>query len=121
MSELAASVVGEGPVVFMVLSEEILELGPRHRFLDFGATFMLVPLLNYYSAEKRGGKKDLVGPVSPNGFKVIFILLIELVAIQVQIAIVKVEKLSLEGPFVRSSSLGPILLQQFDGGRICLH
>ena len=34
--------------------------------------FILLPLLDYQSTEKQGGKRDLVGPVNPSGFEMIY-------------------------------------------------
>ena len=78
---MAVDVIGKSLVVSKILLKKILELNPHHRVLDFGVTFMLVLLLDYCFTEKQSGKKDLIGPVSLSGFKVIFILLTEPVAI----------------------------------------
>ena len=37
-------------------------------------------LLDYWSVEKQGGKKDLVGPVDSKNSEIIFILLVKAVA-----------------------------------------
>lgn len=36
---------------------------------------MLILLLNHYFIEKQSNKRDLVGPVSPSNFEIIFTLL----------------------------------------------
>lgn len=41
-------------------------------------------LLSHQITQKQGGKKDAVGPVSLNGFKVIFTLLTIVVVVQVR-------------------------------------
>ena len=81
-SEFATDAVSKSPIVPKVLSEEIIELSPRHRVLGFGATFVLMPSLNHCSAEKRGGERDAVGPVGPSSFEMVFTLLAKAVAVQ---------------------------------------
>lgn len=49
---------------------------------------MLMLLLNYYSAKKRGGKRDLVWPISPINFKVVFTLLAKITAVKIGISII---------------------------------
>ena len=53
---------------------------------------MLMPLLGYRNTQKRGGKKDVIGPVGAGGFKVILTLLTKVVAVQVRIPIIEVEE-----------------------------
>ena len=80
---MATDAISKSPIVSKVLAKEVLKLRPRYRVLGFGATFILVPLLDHRLAEKRVGKKDTVEPIGPSSFKVILTLLIEQVAIQV--------------------------------------
>ena len=51
---------------------------------------MLMPSLGHRTAQKRGGKRDAVGPVGSGGFKVVLTLLTKAVAVQVRILIIKV-------------------------------
>lgn len=81
MFELAKDVVSKYSIVFKVLFEEVFKLSLCHWILGFEATFMLMPLLNYYYMEKQYSKKDLVVPVGRNGFKLVFILLAETIVI----------------------------------------
>lgn len=80
-SELVKNIVSKSPIVFKVFSEKIFKLSLCHQFLGFEAMFILMLLLNYHSIKKLDGKKDLVGPIGLNGFKVIFILLTKPVTI----------------------------------------
>lgn len=51
--------------------------------------------------EKQGGKKDLIWPISPSGFEIIFKLLAELIVIQVSIPIIQDRRLSFKEPLIR--------------------
>ena len=57
---------------------------------------MLMPLLGHCIAQKRGSKKDAVGPVGSGGFKVVFTLLTKALAVQVRIPIIEVGKPGLQ-------------------------
>ena len=70
-------------VVSKVFSKEILELRPCYWVFGFKATLMLVLSLGHRFAEKRGGKRDVVKPVSPSRFEIVFTLLAKAAAIQV--------------------------------------
>lgn len=106
--ELTTDTVSKSPVVSKVLSEEILELSPRHRGLGLRATFMLVPSLYHRSSEERGGKKNAVRPVSPGGLEVILALLAKAVTIHVRVPVIEVREPSFEGLFAGPSSLVPL-------------
>lgn len=80
-SKLAANIVGKGLVIFKILLKKIFELRLHYQVLGFIAMFILVSLLNYYSAKKQSNKKNLVGFISPSNFKIVFALLAKLVAI----------------------------------------
>lgn len=58
-------------------------------------TFILMSFLNYDTTKKQGGKKDAVGPINPHSFKVIFILLTKVIAVQMRIFIVEIREMGL--------------------------
>ena len=80
---------------------------------------MLVLLLDHRFAEKQASKRDLVWPIGPNSFEIVFTLLAKTVAVELGIPVIQVKKLGLKGPLVRFGSL--VLSQQFDGDRIRLY
>ena len=88
--KLAADTVCKGSVVSEVCSKEALEFRPSDWSLFHGATLVLMPSLGHRTAQKRGGKRDAVGPVGSGGFKVILTLLTKAVAVQVRILIIEV-------------------------------
>ena len=73
--------VSKSSIISKVLSKEVFELCPHYLVVGFKVTFMLVLFLGYQSVKKQSGKRDLVGPDSLNGFKVIVLLLTELIPI----------------------------------------
>ena len=81
MSELAKDIVRESQIIFMIFLKKILEFFSHHQIVGLRAIFLLMPLLNYYSAEKQDGKKDLVRLISPSSFKIVFILLVETIVV----------------------------------------
>ena len=80
-SELAKNTVSKNPIIFKVLLEKILEFLLRHRIFGLKTTFLLVSLLDYYPIEKQSSKWDPIWPINPYGFKMVLILLAELIAI----------------------------------------
>ena len=83
MSELAKDTVSKNLIISKVCLEKILEFFLRYRILSLRAMLLLVLLLDHYSAEKRGGKKDLIWPIGLGGFEIVFTLLAETIAIEV--------------------------------------
>lgn len=79
--KLAKNAINKSLIIFKVFSEKIFKFSSCHSVFAFKATFMLMLALNYYCAEKQGREKDLIRVVSSSGFKKIFILLVEIVAI----------------------------------------
>ena len=59
----------------------ILEFFPCHQIFGLGAMLLLMPSLNHCPTEKRGNKRDLIWPISPGDFKIVFILLAKPIAI----------------------------------------
>ena len=94
--KLTADIVCKGSVVSKVCAEETLEFRPSDWSLFCEATLMLIPSLGHRTAQKRGSKRDTVGPVGFGGFKVILTLLTKAVAIQVRISIIEVGEPSLQ-------------------------
>ena len=68
--------------------------------------------------EEQSGKWNGVGPAGLSGLKVILTLLIEAIAVHVQVFIIEVGKPSFERLFARTKPV--ILFQQLDGGCISL-
>ena len=79
MLELAKNAISKSPIICKVLSKKILEFLLHHQIPGLGATLLLMPLLDHRPAEKRGGKRDLIWPIGPNGM--VLILLAETIAI----------------------------------------
>ena len=73
--ELAENALSKNPIISMVCSKKILEFLLRYRILGLRAMLLLMPLLDYCLAEKRGGKKDSIWPISPGNFEIVFTLL----------------------------------------------
>ena len=88
--KLAADTVCKGPAVSEVRPEETLKFRPSDWSFFRGATLMLMPSLGHRTAQKRGGKRDAIGPVGSGGFKVVLTLLTKAVAVQVRIPIIEV-------------------------------
>ena len=88
--KLAADTVCKGPAVSEVRSEETLKFRPSDWSFFCGATLMLMPSFGHHTAQKRGGKRDAIGPVGSDGFKVVLTLLTKAVTVQVRIPIIKV-------------------------------
>lgn len=57
---------------------------------------MLVLLLGHCTTQKRGYKRDTVGPAGSGGFKVVLALLTKTAVVQVEILIIEVGEPSLE-------------------------
>lgn len=57
--------------------------------------FMLILLLNHYYTNKQVGKKNIIRPIDPSNFKVIFTLLTKTVVIYMQVFIIEIAKLRL--------------------------
>lgn len=52
--------------------------------------------MSHRTTQKQCSKKDTIRPISSDSFKVIFILLTNVVAVQIKIFIVEVEKVGLQ-------------------------
>lgn len=70
------------PVVFKVVLEEILEFRLCYKVFGLGAMFILMPLLDNCSVEKRGGKMGAVKLVGSNSFEIIFTVLVKTIVIK---------------------------------------
>ena len=81
MLKLAKDVVSKNSIIFKVFSKKILEFLLCHQILGLEAMFFLVPLLDHCPVKKQDGKKDLIWPIGPNGFKIVFTLLAETIAV----------------------------------------
>lgn len=81
MSKLAKDTVNKSLIISKVLFKDVLELNLCHWFLAFGVMFMLMSLLNHYSIEKQGDKRDLVELVGFSNFKMIFTFLAKTIVI----------------------------------------
>lgn len=79
--ELTKNVISKSLFDFNIFLGEVLKFFLYHQFFNFKITFLLTPLLYYFSADKQSGKKNLVWFINPNGFENILILLIKTVAI----------------------------------------
>lgn len=97
--ELAKNTVSKSPIVFKVFLKKVFELSLYYWVFVFGAAFMLMPLLNYCFAKKHNGKKNLIEPVNSCDFKIIFIPIVEKIAIQLSIPIIQVGKQKLKKVF----------------------
>lgn len=82
MLKLAKDIISNNPIALKIFSKNFFEFSIYHQVLGSKAIFILILLLNYYSAKKQVGKNDLFGPVSPNNFEIIFIILEKTVAIK---------------------------------------
>lgn len=58
---------------------------------------MLVSLLNYQSAEKSGGKRDLFVLIGLSSFEIVFMLLAKVIAVNILVSIIQFVKPSFEG------------------------
>ena len=79
---MAVDTVSKSPIVFEILLKKFFKLCPYHWVLSFGATFMLVPLLDHQSAEKQSGKKDSVEAIGSNSLEMVFALLAKAIAVE---------------------------------------
>ena len=87
--KLAADTVWKGLVISEVCAEEILEFRPSDWSFFRGAMLMLMPSLGHRTTQKRGSKRDAVGPVESGGFKMVLTLLTKAIAVQVRISIIE--------------------------------
>lgn len=74
-------IVNKSSIVFKVVSKEVFELRLRHRVFGLGVTFMLILSQYQCFVEKQSGKMNLIKFIGLSGFKVIIILLAELIVI----------------------------------------
>lgn len=88
--QLTANIVSKVPIVFKVFLKKLLELYLYYQVFGFKTMLILISPLYYYFIEKPSNKKDIIRLVSSSSFKIIFILLAKVVAIQVWIYVVKV-------------------------------
>lgn len=75
--ELTADFISKNLIISKIFLKKIFEFNPRHQFLSLKTIFMLIPLLNYYFAEKQDGQKDMVELINHSFFKIVFLLLVK--------------------------------------------
>lgn len=75
--------IGKGLFFSKIFLEKMLEFSSCHEVFGFGVKIVLVLLLKYCSAEKQGGKKNVVESISFNNFEIVFILLKKAVIVQI--------------------------------------
>lgn len=80
-------------------------MNPYHWVLDFRAILVFMLLLHHRFIEKKSGKRNLIRLISPSSFEIVFILLIKIIAVFMQILIIKFKKLILKRPLIRFSAL----------------
>ena len=81
MFKLTKNAVSKNLIIFKVFLRKILEFPLCHQILNFEAMLLLMPLLNHCFIEKQGSKKNIIRPISPSNFKIVLILLTEMIAI----------------------------------------
>lgn len=96
LSKFTIDIVYKGLILFKVYLEETFEFRLSGQYFFCKGTLILVPSLSHHTMQKQGGKKDVVGPISFGGFKVVCTLLTKSVAIQEKILIIEVEELSFQ-------------------------
>ena len=79
--ELAKNVVSKNSIIFKIFLKKIFKFFPYHWIFGFRIVFLLILLLNYWFIKKQSGKKDLIWPISSDGFKIVFILLLKTIAV----------------------------------------
>lgn len=89
-SKLAADTSSKNPIVFEDFLEKVLKFRLHYWILNFEATFMLVPLLDYQSTKKKDNKKDLVKPISHSNITIVFTLLVKAITVEIGVFIIKV-------------------------------
>ena len=80
--ELAKNAVSKNPIISKACLEKILEFPLRYWILGLKAIFLLVPLLDHCFIEKQGNKENLIWPIDPSGFEIVFTLLAKIIAIE---------------------------------------
>ena len=78
-SELAEDTISKNPIISKVFLKKILKFLPRYQIFGLRAMFLLVLLLDYCSAKKRGGKPDPIWPIAPD--RMLLILLTKTIVI----------------------------------------
>ena len=82
-SKLAKDPISKNPIISEVYLKKIRKFLLRHQIFGLEATLLLVPFLDQHLAEKQGSKKDLIWPIGLDSFKMVFIILVETIAIKV--------------------------------------
>ena len=98
---LLPDAINKSSGVANVLLEEFLELWPGHWHGSVATLFVLEALLGDQPMQKQSYEWNSFWPFGPGGFEVILTLLAKLIAVHVQITIVKVQELGLERLFAR--------------------
>ena len=78
---MAKDTVSKNLIISKVFSKKILKLLLRHWIFSLEVTFLLMLLLNHYSKEKQGSKRDLIYPIGLFSFKIVFLLLAKTIII----------------------------------------
>ena len=73
--KLTADTICKSSVISEVCLEETLEFYPSDWSLFYKAMLILIPLLDYRTIQKQGGKRDAFRPIGPNNFKIVLIFL----------------------------------------------
>ena len=81
MFKFAKNALSKNPIIFKVFLEKILKFFLYYWIFALKVTFLLVLLLNYCFAKKKGDKKDLIRLIGLDSLKTIFILLAKTIAI----------------------------------------
>ena len=81
MFKLTKNAISKSLIIFKVFLKKILEFLLCHLIFDLKAMLLLMPLLNYGFIKKQSSKKDLIWPIGPNGFEIIFTLLAKTIQI----------------------------------------
>ena len=92
LPKLVVDTVYKGLVVSEICLEKTFEFRPSDQSFFYRVTIMLILSLGYYTAQKYGGKKYVIGPVDSSNIKIILILLTKVVAVQVKILIIEVRE-----------------------------
>lgn len=92
--KFATDIISKNLIISKILLKKIFEFSLYYHVFSFIATFILVLLLNYCFIKEQDGKKDIIGLINPQNFKVILILLTKTVMIYMQVFILEVRKSS---------------------------
>ena len=79
--KLVKDAISKNLFIFKVFLKKVFKFFLCHQILGFKTRFFVMLLLNYYFAKKQVGKRDPIWLVGLDNFKIIFILLVEIIAI----------------------------------------